>query len=258
MRPSRFRLNTSHPLAQGLVFAGLGQHPGGGTLYDSSGYRHDGTLTNMDPATDWMWISSLGRGAFDCDVSETAHVLTPITIVDYPITLAIWARRSSNENNKHLYMQGTGDGGKLLSVHTRTNGLRCDFNYSGGDGPYFLFEYSPDTEWHHIALVILDTALAPILYYDGQLIVPSDNEFSRSATGDTLQIGAATNSSWLGELADPMLWNRAIMSAEARVLSDPSNVLLDGLIQPYTPFYYTLSQETLTKIFKIGKLLLAG
>jgi len=49
-----------HPLWNGCKLALLGQHAGGDKAYDSSPYGNHGTLTNMDPATDWK-PSSIGR-----------------------------------------------------------------------------------------------------------------------------------------------------------------------------------------------------
>lgn len=60
-RPSYPRIDFTHPLASGLVFAGLGG--GASTLQytDSSPYGNHGVLTNMEPATDWVFDQTLGR-----------------------------------------------------------------------------------------------------------------------------------------------------------------------------------------------------
>ena len=64
-RPERFSMNGGHPLAQGLVFAGLGELPNSTYFHDSSLYRNSGTLTNMAvPATatsGWAWDNYLRR-----------------------------------------------------------------------------------------------------------------------------------------------------------------------------------------------------
>jgi len=62
-RPQQFTLANSRQcsLAKGLVFAGLGRAHGSTQYYDSSGRGNNGTLTAMDPATDWVWSSELGR-----------------------------------------------------------------------------------------------------------------------------------------------------------------------------------------------------
>ena len=49
-------INYSHPLAKGLVgfWLPLPSLAGGMKLYDLTRYRNHGTLTNMDPRTDWV------------------------------------------------------------------------------------------------------------------------------------------------------------------------------------------------------------
>ena len=62
-RPDQFTLNGSHPLHTGLRFFGGGALSGSTHYHDSSVYGTDGTLVNMDPATDW--VSGIGRRAID-------------------------------------------------------------------------------------------------------------------------------------------------------------------------------------------------
>lgn len=69
-RPDAFVLNRASPLYPGLVFAGLGASAGTNFYRDSSDYGNHGTLTNMDPATDWVWDGTLGRWCLDFDGSN--------------------------------------------------------------------------------------------------------------------------------------------------------------------------------------------
>lgn len=48
------RLNRTHPLARGLVGCWIFNEGSGDKVYDLSGYGNHGTLTNMDPPTDWV------------------------------------------------------------------------------------------------------------------------------------------------------------------------------------------------------------
>lgn len=48
------QLQRGHPLAKGLVGAWPFWEGSGDTLHDASGNKNHGTLTNMDPATDWV------------------------------------------------------------------------------------------------------------------------------------------------------------------------------------------------------------
>lgn len=52
--PRGAQLNRSHPLARGLVGCWLFNEGTGDKVFDLSGNGNQGTLTNMDPATDWV------------------------------------------------------------------------------------------------------------------------------------------------------------------------------------------------------------
>ena len=47
-------LRQGHPLSKGLVGCWLFNERGGDSVYDASGQGNTGTLTDMDPATDWV------------------------------------------------------------------------------------------------------------------------------------------------------------------------------------------------------------
>lgn len=63
-------LNRSHPLAKGLVGCWLMNERGGIRVNDLSGNGNHGTLTNMDPATDWI-MSPDGPGLDFDGVNDT-------------------------------------------------------------------------------------------------------------------------------------------------------------------------------------------
>ena len=73
-RPTIFDLDYQSPLGRGLVYAGLGSGPGTLRATDSSIQRNHGTLTNMNPATDWVWAQELGRKGLDFDGDEYVNV----------------------------------------------------------------------------------------------------------------------------------------------------------------------------------------
>ena len=52
--PQHFELDPDSPQSQNLVLAILGNHPGGVIAYCSAQPCNDGTLTSMDPPTDWV------------------------------------------------------------------------------------------------------------------------------------------------------------------------------------------------------------
>jgi hypothetical protein len=104
-RPDFFRLNTDSQLSRGLVFAALGQFPGSTLCHDESPCRSEGTLTNMDPPADWVWVQELGRGALDFD-NNGDWVEIPFRLLPAPWTYASW-----------LYCKALGAEDHVFGVH---------------------------------------------------------------------------------------------------------------------------------------------
>ena len=90
-RPDNFRLNPYSPLANGLVFAGLGALPGTTHYHDSSLHGNDGTLTNMDPATDWTWVPELGRRGVSIKEQGDYVAAPSIQLGSGDFTVSVWA-----------------------------------------------------------------------------------------------------------------------------------------------------------------------
>ena len=97
-RPQSFELDHSHPLARGLVFAGLGRVPHSLVYRDSSLYGNHGTLTNMAvPATatsGWAWDNFLGRWATRYD-GDNDYVSLGTSSILKPTGEATWAAWTS-------------------------------------------------------------------------------------------------------------------------------------------------------------------
>ena len=89
-------INRYASLRQGLVGAwcpSLGAS--GFRLIDRSGYGNHGTLTNMDPGTDW--VLSGGKGALDFDgVNDTVSLGTSSRLTPASITFSCWYCRTAS------------------------------------------------------------------------------------------------------------------------------------------------------------------
>ena len=68
-RPRDYLINRGHPLATGLVFAHFGRLPLSTHYHDDSLYYNHGTLTAMDPTTDWV-LDLLHGWVLDFDGSD--------------------------------------------------------------------------------------------------------------------------------------------------------------------------------------------
>jgi hypothetical protein len=237
IRPPRFSLNTSHPLAQGLVFAGLGNHPGGGTLYDSSGYRHDGTLTNMDPASDWDVSSYLNRHELNFLGSSSQYSTQPFSaITSYPFSLSTWVYFTTEAWSWCLSLSDQGFSRHyMLGFATAGDGHLTYFSRNLAQSGYYESGINTANEWYHLVGVSRDSSNHEI-WINGQYIGTDTADVSLFSI-DTLTVGAVYRSSlggyWTGAIVDPCVWDRGLTSNEIRSLADPSNVLLDGLIEPH-------------------------
>jgi len=190
----------------------------GNTLRDASGRNNHGTLTNMDPATDWQ---TSGGGLLDFDGSDD-YVLLPSRSVELPFSLSIWFR-SANLTKPYQ---------SLFSANTDVNAppIYCGVHYiSGssrmifyGDGAYAADSdaFTQDLSWHHYAWSVqLDGAGQ--YFRDGVQI----GAFARNVTAkppSAGSIGANKGSLPLfaaqGGIAECSRWQRALTAAEIKTV----------------------------------------
>jgi hypothetical protein len=232
-RPDRFELDYTHPLAKGLVFAGLGNDPGGMMMLDGSGQRNHGTLTNMDPSTDWVFVPELGRWGLDLTDSAD-HVVVPDEPIVSSITLSMWFR-STTSNGYYWH---------LLSRHPdwfisgNATTFRINVDTASDTVKWAVFGDSfatiGITSWHHYCGMYDGSTI--YAYLDGRLIGNGNTSGSFDYRGFT-RIGAyhanisdsALNA--CGYAVDPLIFERALTPTEIADLADPSNVYLSGLIK---------------------------
>lgn len=236
-RPANFRLNHGQPLAKGLVFAALGNCHGCSSAFDSSRFGNHGALTNMDPATDWVWSPDLGRWALDFDGSNDYCVGT-----DYGFamgatarTTAFWAKFATTS----LAWRGVCSYGPTAEPYGRlwyvgTSGYNHYAHvelYGGGISGTTAVD---DGAWHHIlAACHGDNTIS--IYLDGLLDGGPSVAYPTINTALTglSYLGRAPDGSFSGAaVCDVMHWSRVLSQPEIEALADPSNVMLSGMILP--------------------------
>ena len=162
-------LRSGHPLSRGLVGLWPFWEGTGGKLMDVSGHGNYGTLTNMDPATDW---SSGSRGmelAFDgSDDYETTpkvfdvHTAPGITcaalIIRHRVAAGEWLiseQGTANNNNEvELYLDDTPAGGENYVTWRVWEGTTDNYANSDNtvlDEPIFIVG---TCDWDRIKLYI--------------------------------------------------------------------------------------------------------
>lgn len=206
------------------------QDAAGGMCYDWSGKGHHGTLTGMDPATDWT-TGKLGR-ALDFDGSNDSvnvgNIVEPAGGTGY--TFTAWVRRAGSSTYA-LFGQSDNNVRRHL-VYLRSAGhVRVILGDGGGS---FI---TPDNgtattldKWHHVA-VTFEFAGEVKIYVDGVLArAPSvagsishiDTDGNSDAVGARQRTSSTSDLSLNGQMADVRYWNRALSQSEIRaVYSDP-------------------------------------
>ena len=245
------------PLLRGNVFAGLGSGPGTPTFTDSSIYRNDGTLTNMEPATDWVDADGLGRKGLDFDGADDYITKSPFSFIPPPLTLSVWfyttasrdayyamiSRGSVFENDTNFCFAVRGQAGQQGLVCYWRNGASIYGSESGS----LVWAFST---WTH-GCAVIDAAFNLTLYINGVVVKTDDANATPADGSQALTIGrpntvAGTDVRWRGKLADPMIWNRALTPHEIWDVSRPGNTLLTsgGQDAIWTPGLKTYSYAT--------------
>ena len=158
---SPFDLWSSGAVSSGLVAYWPLDEGSGTTAGDASGYGHDGTLTNMDPATDWVAGHIGGALQFD-GVDDEVIIPDSDLLDDTPtITIALWAYP--------MLLDGDPRGPISKRVHYHTEHAWAVFFY-GGDHLNVDIETNNNRfatsrvfnvdQWYHLA-VVFDGSLSP-------------------------------------------------------------------------------------------------
>lgn len=231
-RPDIFTLNASHTLANGLVFAGLGAHAGSTRYHDSSAYGNTGTLTNMEPATDWVWDRTLNRMVIDCDGTndyvETSHIAGTVSNV----TVCAWVYFNRDTNLETII--GARSGGINLRLRGDLAGDPLQMSFNG------VSDASSDSnpvsvgKWTHIAAK--NDGVKTYFMING-MAFSNLNQSAFTATTYKTFVGSLNDSgsrtaSLSGRISDPLIFARFVSDPEIMMISDPSNVMLSGLILP--------------------------
>jgi hypothetical protein len=243
-RPSDFRINTGSSLYNGLVFAGLGKHPGALLYEDSSSMKSNGVLTGYGgtgntPAVMWKWDSYLSR-FFLTFVSDDLNVvkISKAVIAGPKCTLACWGRArdivtnyvplcicryTGAEGALYLSMEGGASGDPLRAIQSN------NIVYAVASAGTFTFE-----KWYHICGIF--PALNSRTCYVNGVPGTTNTDTIGQQTFDTTFLGEyrGLNTDYLTniDVADPMVWNRILSPSEISELADPSNVMLSGLLMP--------------------------
>jgi hypothetical protein len=232
-RPDYFALDPCHDLAQGLVFAGFGRFPGGYRYDDATesmfGGGNHGSLTNMDPASDWVWVPELGRFAQAFSDAKYISSVSKVGFSGSVGTFASWEKWINPTGAKQLfaYRRGSSHQIRVLGYDSNPNFFIYDSTTTIKRRLASVLGRGLTGSWVHIACTWNLGELN--IFINGRL---ANGTLTGAGTGifdfglsDAWQIGGSEISA-----ADPLIFNRALSPGEIATLADPSNVMLDGLL----------------------------
>lgn len=223
-RPLEFRINYGAPLAEGLVFAGLGGHGCVGSMVypDAVVHHNHGYLVDANAADDWVWIPELKK--FALRFYEQNYCMAPnrsYLNISHG-TWCAWAWRDATTASPYpaILCKGRVNTQYLLWTEGGTWYARVVIN---GSKKHCGTPYQNE-RWTHV-----------LGRHDGTTLWIATDGVQRNSTSAVgsidvndygLTVGAFIGEpfKWRGYLADPMVWNRVLSWAEIAALADPSNV----------------------------------
>lgn len=190
--------------------------PTGLTLFDHSRRHNNGTLTNMDPASDWM----VGEMGYVLDVGSsgaTEHISVPGTPAFTDISICFWVRPDSTTADE--YISDFGGDNEFACICGYQDGF---YNLYGGSYPNFddansKIPMSGAGIWDFVVWTKQGTAMRG--YVNGVLeksFEHTHGDFSPSAglkIGNSWGEGAGFN----GQIASYELYSRELIGAEIQL-----------------------------------------
>ena len=201
------------------------QGPGGTVLRDYSGRGNDGTLVNMDPATDW--VVSGGQRALDFDGTNDHVSLGDVTTFDglAKFTVSLWCNLDAASLQARVLI-GKNDSGQqafTLQTHYLTSKL---WGLVGGTQVCLAVSYlsSYVGPWLHIVWVY-DSSSGNRIFVNGSedsLSIDTTNGSIPSTTAPVQIAGqpwVGANRYAKGQFDDIAIYDRALPHAEIKLLA---------------------------------------
>jgi len=244
-----------HPRYQGCIGHWLLGEGGGITAYDISGYNTNGTLTNMDPSTDWvpglhgMVVNFDGTNDY---INGGNSSLFNFNQSNSTLSISAWVRVISFAGNSKCIFSRWGVGQRQYSI---------DFSSTGA------FEFITSTDGNAVAMRVATTATfltdqwyhtvatADIgrdiynLYIDGIELPTTGGTTLTTLFNSTANviIGATkdgTDDLFNGDIGDVRVYNRILSNTEISSL----------YLEPFLEFTDVLGERILAQILVVAGL----
>ena len=272
-------LSTSHASAatiarpmhnSGLVgYWSFEEGKGNSKTFDRSGRGNTGTLTNMDPLTDWVNGATSTGQALDFDgVDDLVNAGSGASLDDLAsYTVSAWIRPESLGDSSFGRIVDKDNGnanGWLFFVCTSgvaptcTSSLRLNHDFTGTDGSWSSANNSITlNQWQHVAVTYSPSATTndPIFYINGVVsAISSENTPTLSDDTDgvnNLRIGdrSALDRSFDGQIDEVRIYNRILSADEiTRLYNLKKPKVVSGINNTGLVAYWPLDEGTGTRV----------
>ena len=212
----------------GLWMPSLG--PTGTKLFDLSGYGNHGTLTSMDPATDWVIRPGWGY-ALDYDASDDHVLFGAASVLDVePVTVSVWLKYTSTAERGIININTgsfTNDWQITTNNGTPAGAIVVVRSLTSSDNQQTDSAYN-DGVWHLLTGVTAATAAAIKIYIDG-LLVASSVVVEGFGSSSGMVLGArntAPQSNFGGSIGDLRIYDHALTAREVwEQYADPFGIV---------------------------------
>ena len=193
----------------------------GTTASDSSSHGNDGTLTNMDPATDWVPGQIDGALEFD---GGTEYVLVPhdpsLSLINQ-LTVAAWINKESTVGYDMAINKGTWGNNHNYWFGTLDDEITFGF-YNGGFRGFDTSGVDLQTgTWYHIAATFNNANNSVRVYLNGAEVDNWSTNEQPLTNAEDLYIGRNQYGAyWDGKLDDVRIYNRVLDQEEIQALYD--------------------------------------
>lgn len=203
------------------------------TANDSSGNGNDGTLTSMDPATDWLLDSNCEfNGCLDFDGSNDSLVISDNDIFDLSpgqdMSYSLWFKTTATGIQTAIldkrYMDGSNNWYGFLFYQMNNDIVRTNLYYSGSSARSVdTTSTHNDGAWHFLA-ASLDRSSNMVVYLDGVqqgvVSIASEDSVDLSNANDlTIAAKADSNSGLVnfpGQIDDIRVYNYALTADQVK------------------------------------------
>ncbi|HDZ22902.1 MAG TPA: hypothetical protein ENH78_16595, partial [Phycisphaerae bacterium] len=199
--------------------------PTGTVLFDESGGHFDGTLSNMDPSSDWV----IGQNGWELDFNDSQTVDIQQVLTGLPYTLAAWGvldtvNAETFVGNRAVSVYRTEQGNSYSGLGVTQNTKAGAFTRDGATAKEI--EGSTITLGEPVLLVFTDSPGENQLYLNGRLDASAAWTNTESPGAGDIQLASGrrslNNRQWDGRLSFAGIWFRALSAAEIQLLfEDP-------------------------------------